>query len=464
MLKTDDTIVALATPPGRGGIGIIRLSGPEARRIGLSLFRPARSGPLIERRLTYGWIREPGSGRAVDEVLAVFMAGPKTYTRQDIFEIQAHGGPMVLRRILALCLAAGARPAEPGEYTWRAYMAGRIDLAQAEAVAELIEARTEAGARVAAGHLAGGLSEPVAKIVEAALDVLAEVEAGVDFPEEDLEVTEFGPLAGVVAEAVLGPIDRLIEAARAGRHLRDGARVVLIGRPNVGKSSLLNALLARPRALVTDVPGTTRDYLEESLDLDGLPVVLTDTAGLRRLTDRERDRPEAAGIEATRRILSAAELIVLVVDATSKTPERAAEDVPPAARTRTIVAANKCDLSGEDKAAAASRIVPDRPGVVVSALTGYGLENLKSAIRAELVREGGEPDELGCAPSLRQEEILVRARQAFDRAREGLAQARPAELVAVELKEGLDQLGRITGRTTPEAVLDRIFSRFCIGK
>ena len=464
LLDSSETIVAPATPPGQGGIGIVRISGPQARAVGQALFRPAKTRRIKARQLTYGWVVEPGGQAIVDEVLAVFMPAPHTYTGQDVFEIQAHGGPVVVGRLTELCQEQGARLAMPGEFTLRAFLAGRIDLAQAEAVAELVGARTRTAARLAAAGLAGALSQPCQAVVKAAVEILAEVEAGIDFPEEDLGLDAISSLAPRLETEILTPLDRLIKTAEMGRSLREGARVVLIGRPNVGKSSLLNALLARPRALVTDVPGTTRDYLEEALDLNGLPVVLTDTAGLGQEAAQAPTQPEEAGMAASRRMMDQADLLLLVVDAAEGFTPVDKALIPMDNQAHFLVVANKADLVPASRAAEAADGVEGVAGLVVSAKTGQGLEELKATLRAQLVAGGPEPRELNCLPTARQQEALERARQAFQAAGQGLDQGRAVELVAVEMKEGLDLLGRVAGRTAPEEVLHQIFSRFCLGK
>lgn len=457
-----ETIVAVATPPGRGGLGIVRLSGPRAIEIGRGLFRPSRPGPLRPWRFRYGWIVDPEGRDLVDEVLAVAMPGPKTYTGEDVFEIQGHGGPVVLRRIVELCLEAGARPAEAGEFTQRAFLAGRIDLAQAEAVAEIVAAQTRAAAGLAAAQLDGRLSRALDEVAGRALEVLARIEAGLDFPEDELGPIGRADLAAGLDGPVIGLLDELIDRGRAGSALRQGVRTVLIGRPNAGKSSLLNALLGRDRALVTESPGTTRDYIEEILEIDGRPVLLTDTAGLRELAGRG-EAAEAAGMAATRKLMAEAGLILAVVDASEEAEDWSLPYLPPELREAVLVVANKSDLVEAGRARAAAESLPGRPGLAVSALTGQGLGPLKELI-GRLALGQAQPAESALLVNLRQEAALKGARRAFQAARDGLAAGLEAELVALELREGLDQIGRITGRSAPEAVLDLIFARFCVGK
>jgi tRNA modification GTPase len=464
MVESNETIVATATAPGRGGIGIVRISGPSAFQIGHHLFRPHQAEDLVARRLTYGWIVEPENDRVIDEVLAVFMPGPRSYTGEDVFEIQAHGGPILAERLIEMCQDMGARLARPGEFTLRAFLAGRIDLTQAESVVDLVGARTRTAAQLAAAGLAGALSQPCLSVHQAAVSILAEVEAGIDFPEEDLDLFNSTDLAEKIEAEVLPPLDQLIRMAEIGPSLREGARVVLVGRPNVGKSSLLNALLSRRRALVTDVPGTTRDYLEEVLDLDGLPVVLTDTAGLGRMNSGDQAKPEKAGMEATRQLIDLADLILLVLDAAEGFRSADQALVKKEKLFKLLVVANKADLVTAAEAVAVSSSLNGVGGVVVSAKTGQGLPDLRDALRNRLVAGFPEPRELNCLPTARQKEALTLAREAFRSASAGLIQGRPVELSAVDLKEGLDHLDRVTGRTAPQEVIDQIFSRFCIGK
>lgn len=462
MKRLKQTIVAAATPPGRGGISIVRLSGPLARQIGQSLFKPSKAKNLAPWRLAHGFCTEL-DGRVLDEVLAVYMPAPKTYTGEDIFEIHCHGGPVVVSRLIELCQQAGASLARPGEFTLRAFLAGRIDLAQAEAVAELVQARHQTAARLAAGHLAGALSKPCQKAAQTILEILAELEAEVDFPEEDLEPSSRPQLVERLEE-IIAELDGLIGQAKAGECLREGARVVLAGRPNVGKSSLLNALLARPRALVTEIPGTTRDFLEEVLDLDGLPVLLTDTAGLRQVGPGPESQIEAAGMAATRQMIGLAELVILVLDASqgfSLEDEALATAQPP---DRLLVVANKADLVSRKEADRVAAAFPGAAGLAVSAKTGLGLSQLKAAIRSRLIGPGPEPRELTCLPSARQTQALAGAKKALEAAALGLKDGLAPEAAAVDLREGLEQIGLITGQAAPDRLLEEIFNRFCIGK
>ncbi|MBX6422309.1 tRNA uridine-5-carboxymethylaminomethyl(34) synthesis GTPase MnmE [Thermosulfurimonas sp. F29] len=458
--RTEDTIAAIATPPGPGAIGVIKVSGPESEAILRRIFRPARPREHFEsHRLYYGHIVDPETGETVDEVLVALMRAPRSYTREDVLEIYAHSGYRVLTRILELVLASGARPAEPGEFTRRAFLNGRLDLAQAEAVQEIITARSDSALRLALGQLSGKLSERVHRVREVLLDLLAVVEAAVDFPEEDLEILAPPEMRRRLAEEVLKPLHGLIRASREGRIFREGIAVVLAGRPNVGKSSLLNALLREERAIVTPVPGTTRDVIEETAQIAGLPVRLIDTAGLRETTDRV----EALGVARAREKLRAADVVVFLVDG-SRPPEEADRRLYEEVRDRPHVpAVNKIDIASGETLESWRSFFPEEP-VFLSALEGTGLSELSRRIFRVVTGQAAlEPPEI--APNLRQKAALERAAQAVERALALLEKHEPLpELLSVEIREALSALSEITGEVTTEDLLDKIFTQFCIGK
>jgi len=446
MYSLDDTIAAISTPIGEGGIGIVRLSGPEAPDILGRVFLPARQPEedLAPRVLHYGHVVDPGDGQIVDEVLAVHMPAPQTYTRQDVVEIQGHGGIVALQRILALCLRQGARLAGPGEYTARAFLRGRLDLAQAEAVLDIIQARTEVSLQAAMGQLAGRLSGRLRQVRTALLDVLAYLEASLDFAEDEIPEREIGP---DLARAE-GALRALLAEAERGIVYRQGVRVAIVGRPNVGKSSLLNCLLRTNRAIVTDIPGTTRDTLEEMLNLQGIPVVLVDTAGIAAGT---RDPIERLGIERSRAALEQADLALLVLDA-SQPPGSADRDIAALLNGKpAIVVLNKIDLPGGERREAAGVLAA--PLVPVSALTGAGLDDLEAAM-VEAVFSGqvtasGAP----LVTSQRHKEALCRALGHVE-----------AALVAIDVAAAVHALGEITGQTASDELVETIFASFCIGK
>jgi tRNA modification GTPase len=458
-LGSDDTIVAIATPLGVGGVGIVRLSGPAAVAIVDGFFRPARGGPLARsptHRLRHGWaLRE---GQPVDEVLAVVMRAPHSYTREDVVEVHCHGGTLVLRTVLELATAAGARLAQPGEFTQRAFLNGRIDLTQAEAVGDLVHTRSALGLRVSANQLRGRLHDEIEALRDELRQVAALVAAGIDFPEEDVVFAHRGEIEGRLG-AVQARLDALLARAGQGRILREGLAVAIVGRPNVGKSSLLNALLRENRAIVTDIPGTTRDTLEEAAEVGGLMLRLVDTAGIRH----SEDVVEREGIERARRAIAHADLVLLVLDASAPLTaddEALLAEVPPQA---TLVALNKRDRL----AAAAPDWAPRLSGhewLAISALRGDGLAELEARIRAWALRDERPVLEDALLTNLRQEQAARAARAALHDAQAALAARVGEELLAVELERVLQALGDIVGATTPDDLLERIFAQFCIGK
>jgi tRNA modification GTPase len=452
-----DTIAAISTPPGEAGIGIVRLSGPEAEAIARRLFRPRRPRDSWQsHRLYLGHVLD-SQGHVLDEVLLTLMRAPHTYTREDVVEIHCHSGFGVLKAILREVLARGARLARPGEFTLRAFLAGRLDLSQAEAVLEVIQARTQASLRVAAAHLAGGLGKRLRELRAVLLNILARVEAALDFPEEAAELSP-----QVLSEELAVPfqeLEDLLATYKQGRLLREGVAVVLAGRPNVGKSSLLNRLLDADRAIVTDIPGTTRDVIEETLNLGGLPLRLSDTAGLREA----RDLVEELGVARSQERLARADLILFLVDGSEPLSLEDAQILEELAERPVLIALNKIDLPPMLNIQDLRRY-SSHPVVAISALTGQGLEELEQAV-VDLVLAGGVQTAGEIVTQARHYELLVRAREALTLGRDLLEQGdTPWELLAMEIKEALQALGEITGEEVGDAVLDHIFSQFCIGK
>jgi tRNA modification GTPase len=458
MYSLDDTIAAISTPIGEGGIGIVRMTGPEAASILQQLFVPA-SGPaplrVEPRSLRYGHIAEPATGEWVDEVLAVYMPAPQTYTRQDVVEINGHGGIVALRRILALCLRLGARLAEAGEFTARAFLNGRLDLAQAEAVLDVVRAKTEVSLQAAVGQLAGRLSDEVRSVRATLVNALAHVEASIDFPEDEIPERDVGS----DLEQARAALSRLLADADRGIVYRQGVRTAIVGRPNVGKSSLLNRLLRTNRAIVTDVPGTTRDTLEEVLNLQGVPLVLVDTAGISQQTD---DLVERLGVERSRAALVQADLALLVVDASQPLTDAdraiaALVDGKPA-----IVVLNKTDLV--ETIPPARRPGIDAPSVPVSALTGEGLDTLEEAIVETVFSGQATASEAPMVTSPRHKEALHRALDHVHAAHDAHRAGQLADLLAIDLTAAVNALGEITGQTAGEDLVETIFSSFCVGK
>lgn len=464
MFSLDDTIAAIATPPGEGGIGIVKISGPEAQAILQALFVPGRPGarprgtpsgqPWPPRVLRYGVIRDPSTGRAVDEVLACFMPAPHTYTCQDVAEIHCHGGMVAVRTVLSLVLAQGARLAEPGEMTLRAFLNGRVDLAQAEAVLGIVRASTQASLEVAMEQLAGGLSGEVRRIREPLLLALAHLEASLDFPEDEIPPCDVPASLG---EALTG-LRQLLEEADRGILYREGIRTAIVGRPNVGKSSLLNALLRVQRAIVTPIPGTTRDTLEETLNVRGVPLVLVDTAGLRTHTG---DLVEQLGMERSRAALAQADLVLWVVDVSEPLTE-ADWAIEPLVRGKpTLVVCNKCDLPQVTDAA---DLLPDAPHVRISALTGAGLDALEEEILRQVLGGPVQGRRLPRVSQVRHRELLRQALEHVQSALEAHGEGLPADFLCIDLHAALQALGQITGETVSEDLLQTIFSQFCLGK
>jgi tRNA modification GTPase len=465
-LRLDDTIAAIATAPGAGAIGIVRLSGPEAEPIARRIFRPSgRAKPRWRtHRLYHGHIVDPATGVAADEVLLAYMAAPRTYTRQDMVEISAHGGPVGLREILRLAVAAGARPAERGEMTLRAFLNGRLDLAQAEAVLDAIQARTPAALATAVAQIGGALSEQVSRVRDRVMGVYAALEATIDFAEDEVPLPEPASMLADL-DAAAAALDQLLATARAGQLQREGVRIAIAGRPNAGKSSLLNALLQSDRAIVTDVPGTTRDVIEESIDLGGIPAVLLDTAGLTETSDVV----EQIGVARSRTALEQADLALCVFDASR--PLRPDDEIAALSRQRAVagrgvvVALSKSDLPAAISSEEARGVFHSVPVVHVSALYGTGLD----ALRAELERQAkGNAAEAGggqvMVTSARHRDALERALAALHDARASVVGGLAPDFTCIDLRIALESVGEITGQSVTEDLLTQIFSRFCIGK
>jgi tRNA modification GTPase len=459
-MNPGDTIAAISTPLGVGGIGIVRLSGPQAREILGKVFRRRRGkGPLLSHRFYLGEIIRPRDPAVIDEVLASFMEKPHTYTREDVAEIQAHSGVLVLREILDAVLQSGARLAEPGEFTKRAFLNGRIDLTQAEAVIDLIQSKTRRSLEMANLQREGRLGMEIRRIREDLLNLMALLEAGIDFPED--EVPELsGDEVNRRLQNAREKLDTLLRTYDQGKIYREGISAVIIGRPNVGKSSLLNALLREDRAIVTPIPGTTRDVIEEVVNVRGIPLKIMDTAGLRHT----HDQVEVEGVRRTRDRMALADLVIWVVDGSEPITAQDLDILPEVQPRRVVVAMNKNDLPRRLNPRDLGEHLPGAPLIPVSALDHSGIDRLEEAIR-DLVLDGRQDSSA---------EILLsnlRHKQALERAREGLEQALEAsranlsaEFISVDLGRALQALGEIVGETTSEDILERIFSQFCIGK
>jgi len=470
----DDTICAIATPAGQGGIGIVRLSGPQALSIASQVVR-LRSGdslssvpshtlhladlviPALEKHGEVRAVRHrlPVSG-LIDEALVVYMKAPRSFTAEDVVEIQSHGGMLVLELVCRVCLESGARMAEPGEFTKRAFLNGRLDLSQAEAVLDTIRAASSAGLNIAQRQLRGDLAHEIEQARASLLTVLAHVEAGIDFVDEDISFLQQDEFVRIVSHA-RAVVQKLEATARDGRILKEGAHVVILGRPNVGKSSLLNRLLKEERAIVTAIPGTTRDVIEESIDIDGVMIHLADTAGMRE-TD---DVVEREGIRRARAAQDEADLLLVVVDGSVPLTSDDRELLRSVRDRKHMVLLNKADLADTVERDPA---LTDRLVYIMSAKTGMGIEVVKSALRAQLVSGGFEAGESLMVTNARHRDALRRASISLDQALESVRGGMAGELISIDVRAAADALGEITGAITTDEILGRIFSEFCVGK
>ena len=470
----EDTICAIATPAGEGGIGIVRLSGPQALDVAAGVVR-LRSGrrlsSVASHTLHLADLRLPPSLRGpkaatgidwhatsdvFDEAFVVYMKSPRSFTGEDIVEIQSHGGGLILSLLCRACLATGARMAAPGEFTKRAFLNGRLDLSQAEAVLDTIRAKSAASLTAAQRQLRGELAREVDAARDALVQLLAQLEAGIDFVGEEIELLDRQDLLETI-DGVTGLVQRLGATARQGRLLREGARVVIAGRPNVGKSSLLNRLLKEDRAIVTALPGTTRDIIEEAIDLDGVIIHLVDTAGIRD-TD---DVLEREGIRRSRSAQKDADLQLIVIDGSAPLSDDDHRLIGQASRGKHVIAINKADLPLRVDP---SELGAGTLGVALSAKTGEGVDALRAAIRSQLVSGGPEATEGVIVTNVRHQAALERARESLAQAKESVGAEMANELVAVDVRAAADALGEITGAITTDEILEQIFSTFCIGK
>ena len=463
-MNLDDTIVAIATPPGRGGIGVVRLAGPEAKAIAAPMLRlrhelqPGQAifGELIDPCGADAPIREKDSAR-IDEVVVTYFQNPHSYTTDDIVEISAHGSPVVLRYIVELVLASGARLAEPGEFTMRAFLNGRLDLAQAEAVRDLIDSQTLFQAKVAAQQLEGSLSNRLKPIKQKLIELIALLEAGIDFAEDDVSVAPDETILKAIA-AARAPLEQLSASFAYGKLVHEGLTLAIVGHPNVGKSSLFNRLIERDRAIVTAQPGTTRDLVSETVAIGGVPVRLVDTAGIRRALDEA----ESIGIRKSMEALADADLVLVVLDATQPIADEDRELLSQVEGRCAIVVANKCDLKSSQFSVPGSNL----PVVETSALTGAGIAELRSAILARAAGDATPHIEIesGFLTNARHQKLVNEALAALDKAAGAVPARVPHEMLLLDLYNALRALDEITGVTTTDDILTLIFGTFCIGK
>ena len=460
MFDTKDTIAAIATPSGKAGISIVRISGSLAYEIGQNIFIPINKekGKKISRTLAYGHIYDPSTGEVIDEVLISFMRSPYSFTRDDVIEINCHGGSVLSRKILSIILNLGARLAEPGEFTYRAFVNGRIDLTQAEATMDMVNAVSERGVKIAAEQLQGAFRENVDEIRNNLFDILAMAESAIDYPDE-IE-TDFNDMICDIDDKLIKPIEKTIKNHGQKSIWIEGAKIVITGSVNVGKSSIFNRMAGEERAIVTDIPGTTRDAVEIPFNMDNIPALIIDTAGIRD----SHDAVEKIGIDLAFRKLDEADLILFVVDLTKSVNESDLKIKERCKGKTVLIVGNKVDSAilktDEDQL---NIFAMPYKSVMVSALTGEGFDTFYATVSDLLIGDEFEPVNRSDG-YMRHCEYLKEAGKFFKNAVSALSESAPVEIAAFELKEGLDMLGKITGETADDEILNRIFSRFCLGK
>lgn len=457
----EETIAAITTAPGTAGVGIIRISGPEAAAVADRVFRSKNKKALAERptyTVTYGHIYGDKE-QLIDEALALTMWEPRSFTGENVVELQCHGGSVVLRKILELVLANGARLAEPGEFSKRAFLNGRLDLSQAEAIQELITAKTEKGVQAAARNLVGGISDKVKELRKKVLEITAYLEADIDYPEDDFERLEPEELENRLS-VIIEELKKILSSYENGKIIRDGLKTVLAGRPNVGKSSLLNALLQEKRAIVTDIPGTTRDVIQEYYNLGGIPIVLHDTAGLRQ-TD---DEVEKIGVEMTRELIKESDLILYVIDSTSDYGSEDEAHLKELPVEKTLVLVNKIDLLEEHEKWQLPESLKSYTVVFISAKEGQGLDDLTRIISQMFIEPQSDKGEEPLLTNLRQKEALSQAHNSLQSAVSGIRAGLDADFISIDLRTAWESLGEVTGDTLGDDIIGQIFSQFCLGK
>jgi len=455
----ENTIAAIATPTGEGGIGIVRISGSKARAILAEIFVPANAGLLQNRRLTYGSVIDKDSGQIIDEVLVSFMPGPKTYTTEDVAEINCHGSIVALRKTLELVLRCGAQLAEPGEFTKRAFLNGRLDLVQAEAVIDLIKAKSDTGFEVAINQLEGILSKRVLLIRSMLMDLLIKLAVNIDYPDEDIEELTYVEINKSLLQ-IDDMIEKILSTAETGRLIREGLSVAIIGKPNVGKSSLMNALLRETRAIVTEIPGTTRDTIDEYITIKGITIKLTDTAGIRE-TD---DTIEKMGIEKSKESFNKADLIIFVLDGSSFLSKEDREIIDKIGDRTSLVLINKGDLDQNIEEEQVKILLPKAKVINITATDGTGIDAVENEIE-ELVYGGKlKQAESMLISNVRQKNLFDRAGLAIKDAIAGSREMVAMDFLEIDVKMAWEILGEIVGETVSESIIDEVFARFCLGK
>ena len=456
----DDTIAAIATAPGEGGIGIIRISGEKSRQVAQSIFK-SKSGKMIKdynaRTLIYGTVVD--NEKVIDEVLVAYMKGPNSYTAEDVIEINCHGGFISVKKILELILSKGVRLAEAGEFTKRAFLNGRIDLSQAEAIIDVIKSKTDMAHEVAQSQLEGSLAKKIKDLRMNVTEVLAHLEVSIDFAEEDVEEITYQTLEEKALE-LRNEIKKLYDTAESGKILRDGLKTVIVGKPNVGKSSLLNSILGENRAIVTDIAGTTRDVIEEFVNIKGIPLKIVDTAGIRET----EDVVEKIGVEKSRESFSTADLVIMVLDASRKLSEEDMEILESLKNKKTIVLLNKMDLEPQIELEKIEEFVNSEDIIKISALKHQGIEELQDKIEAMVYHGSVKNSSNLMITNSRHKDALFKAYESINDAISAIEQRMPYDFIEVDFKNIWDYLGYINGDTVREDLLDTIFANFCIGK
>lgn len=451
----EDTIAAIATAYGEGGIGIIRISGPET----LPILKKIFNGKIENRRMSYGHVIDPADNSVIDEVLSVYMKEPHTYTKEDVAEINCHGSMVSLRKTLELVIRNGARLAEPGEFTKRAFLNGRLDLSQAEAVIDLIKAKTDKTFDVAMGQLSGRFSEEINKIRKKLLDLLVNVTVNIDYPDEDIEELTYSDMEKEISQ-ISDMIEILLSTADSGKILRDGLSVAIIGKPNVGKSSLMNELLKETRAIVTEIPGTTRDTIEEVISIKNIPVRLTDTAGIRET----EDKIEKIGIEKSKKSFNEADLIIFVMDSSREISDEDKEIIETIGDRKAIVLINKIDLGKSWSKADIENMMPNANVIETSMLHRLGVKEIEDKI-VDMVYSGNvkQNDSL-MVTNVRHKDLLEKAFNSLKDAYNMSVMREAMDFIEVDIKAAYEYLGEITGETVSDDIINEVFARFCLGK
>lgn len=458
----DDVIAAISTPVGAGGIGIVRMSGTGSISIADKVFQGKQGKKLADKKshtISYGKVINPKTGEVIDEVLALLMKAPNTYTKEDVVEFDCHGGTLVVQTILEVLLQQGARLAEPGEFTKRSFLNGRMDLTQAEAVIDLIHSKTDLGRQSAIKQLEGRLAKKVREIRQEVLDMIASIEAAIDYPEHDVEEETRADMKQK-SQKVLQKLEQLLSSADKGKIIKEGLETVIVGKPNVGKSSLLNYFLQEERAIVTDIPGTTRDTVEEYVNIEGIPIKLVDTAGIRQTSDLV----EKMGVEKSREYASRADLVLMVIDASRPIEEEDKEILEIVKGKNAIVLLNKIDLQPKIQKEDLMEFVPQENILPLSVKEETGFDVLTKRLREMFLGEEGSLGEQELLGNTRHKNALFYAKEAIERALQTIDSGMPEDFISMDLQEVNQYLGEITGDSVDEEIIDRIFTKFCLGK